>query len=164
MANLKKYFLPITIGVAGIVYLIKSLKKSDSVLSKDGTVDTKKSGSTSGASPSGSSISNTTTLISAYRFPLKKGMNGAFIGLLQQALGGKKNLPKYGIDNDFGSETEAAVQKFLGKKTVDSQADIDKIAALNGLVLSNGQYVPKLIAAPANTGLVLADLSKPLSF
>jgi hypothetical protein len=159
MANLKKYFLPITIGIAGLIYLVKSLKKPESVLNKDGSVDTKKSGTISSTPVKPSAP----LPISAYRYPLKKGNNGAFVGLLQQALGGKKNLPKYGIDNDFGSETETAVFKFLGKKTVDNQADIEKIASLNGLVFSNGQYVPKLISAPSSTGLVLSDLTKPFT-
>lgn len=62
-------------------------------------------------------------------FPLMKGSSGKSVIDLQQALieYDKNILPKYGVDGDFGSETEAAVVKVLGKKTVNSRAEIDKI-------------------------------------
>lgn len=114
MSVIKKYWLPILIGTAGVYYIIRSLKKPESVLQTDGSVVTGTSGKvTSGAAKSG--------------FPLKRGDNNDLVGQLQAAIG-VQNLPKYGIDHDFGSETEAAVIKFLGKSTVDSQADIDAIA------------------------------------
>jgi len=36
-------------------------------------------------------------------------------------------LPKFGVDGYFGTETETALYKVLGKKSVSSQADIEKI-------------------------------------
>jgi hypothetical protein len=65
-------------------------------------------------------------------FPLKKGSRGAKVKELQQAIlkYDPKALPKYGADSDFGSETQFAVSKILGKTSVDSQADIDKIIAM----------------------------------
>ena len=68
-----------------------------------------------------------------YVFPLKKGSKGEVVKQLQNALGGKKNLPKFGADGQFGTETEVAVQKYLGKKTVDNNEEILKIANLNNL-------------------------------
>lgn len=65
-------------------------------------------------------------------FPLKKGSKGEKVKELQRALIAVDPgaLPKYGVDGDFGSETEAAVQKYLGKKSVDSQEDLNKILAV----------------------------------
>lgn len=68
-------------------------------------------------------------------YPLKRGAKGVEVTKLQEALGGKKNLPKFGADGKFGSETEAAVQKILGKKQVDSFEEVLKIANLNNLAL-----------------------------
>ena len=62
-------------------------------------------------------------------FPLKKGSKGARVTQVQSLLLkiDKKLLPKFGADGDFGSETEEAISKILGKKTIDSQADIDRL-------------------------------------
>lgn len=62
-------------------------------------------------------------------FPLKKGSKGARVSQVQSILLkiDKSLLPKFGADGDFGNETEAAVVKVLGKKSVDSQADIDRL-------------------------------------
>ena len=62
-------------------------------------------------------------------FPLKKGSKGAKVLELQKAIMSinPKLLPKFGADGDFGSETELAVSRMLGKKTIDSQADIETI-------------------------------------
>lgn len=62
-------------------------------------------------------------------FPLKRGSKGDKVKELQRALlfFDKNLLPRFGADGDFGSETEAAVLKVLNKRTVDSQAEIDRI-------------------------------------
>ena len=62
-------------------------------------------------------------------FPLKKGSKGAKVIQVQSLLLkiDKKLLPKFGADGDFGSETEGAILKVLGKKIIDSQADIDRL-------------------------------------
>ena len=56
-------------------------------------------------------------------FPLKKGSYGNNVRRLQTAL--KKinpaALPKYGVDGDFGSETEAALKNQTGKTTCTSE-------------------------------------------
>jgi hypothetical protein len=62
-------------------------------------------------------------------FPLKKGSKGAKVLELQNAIMSinPRLLPKFGADGDFGSETELAVSRMLGKNTIDSQADIETI-------------------------------------
>jgi hypothetical protein len=67
--------------------------------------------------------------VTASTFPLKKGSKGAKVLELQNAIMSinPNLLPRYGADGDFGSETELAVSRMLGKKTVDSQADIETI-------------------------------------
>ena len=71
----------------------------------------------------------TQTNTSAGTFPLKKGSKGASVRELQGYLLriDSKSLPKYGIDGDFGSETQAAVKKITGKTSVDNQAELDAI-------------------------------------
>jgi peptidoglycan hydrolase-like protein with peptidoglycan-binding domain len=75
---------------------------------------------------------------------LKKGSKGEKVKELQRALLSidPAALPKYGVDGDFGSETEAAVQKYLGKKSVDSQEDLNKI-----LSIKSTQAAQALVAA-----------------
>jgi hypothetical protein len=141
MNKVKKYWLPITIGVIGVIYILRSMRKTPSVLTGDGQVDTTSGGA--GSIPSGTTQSE---------FPLKKGAKGALVQRLQLALG-KDKLPKFGVDADFGTETQNALKAATGKTQVDSLAEIDAIAAKRGLVWSNGQYVPKLLAAPKNDPL-----------
>jgi hypothetical protein len=138
MDKAKKYWLPIALGLVGIFYIIRSLKKTKSVMDDSGNVDT-----TSG----GGSTSGGTTPVSD--FPLKKGSKGALVQRLQLAIGTDK-LPKFGADGDFGTETQNALKSVTGKTQVDSLAEIDAIAAKRGLVWSKTQYVPKLLAAPKN--------------
>lgn len=80
-------------------------------------------------------------------FPLKRGSGGSKVKELQDAIliFDKNILPKYGADKDFGTETEDAVKAILGKKTVDSQDDIDKIITLASKNKSD------MAAATANT-------------
>jgi peptidoglycan hydrolase-like protein with peptidoglycan-binding domain len=90
---------------------------------------------------------------------LKKGSKGAKVRRLQGLLLkiDPKSLPKYGIDGDFGSETEAAVLKVLGKTVVtdSDMAELEKRAL-------RAQF--PYVAAPASTSqpkpLFLADLGK----
>jgi hypothetical protein len=112
MGKGKKYLLPIALGIVGIYYIIRSLKKTDSVMDSQGNVDTSGGGVTS--------VPDST-------FPLKKGSKGALVKKLQLALGVDK-LPKFGADGDFGTETLNALKAVTGKTQVDSQYEIDKIA------------------------------------
>lgn len=69
-------------------------------------------------------------------FPLKRGSRGAKVKELQQAIvddGQATVVSLLGLvptDGQFGAGTEKAVNALLGKKTIDSQADIDKIKGL----------------------------------
>jgi len=88
-----------------------------------------------GKSSSATAVSTAPTLptqITAQDFPIKKGSKGDKVKEIQQILVGidANALPKYGIDGDFGSETETALFKYLNKKSVDKQ---DDILTLNGL-------------------------------
>lgn len=138
MVKGKKYWLPIALGIVGIYYIIRSLKKTPSVMDSEGNIDTSSGG--------GTSSGGTTT---ASDFPLKKGSKGSLVQRLQLAIG-TSNLPKFGADGDFGTETQTALKAITGKTQVDSLAEIDAIAAKRGLVWSKTQYVPKLLAAPKN--------------
>lgn len=153
MNKVKKYWLPITIGVIGVIYIIRSMRKTTSVID-GGVLDTSGGGGTT------SGGGGTTQA----EFPLKKGSKGALVQRLQLALG-KDKLPKFGVDGDFGSETLNAVKNATGKTQIDSLAEIDAIAAKRGFVWSNGQYLPKNIAAPNVSGNVpLYDPNKPFGF
>jgi hypothetical protein len=88
-----------------------------------------------GKSAIGAPVSNTPTLptqITSQDFPIKKGSKADKVKEIQQILVGidANALPKYGVDGDFGSETEAALFKYLNKRSVDNQ---DDIITLNGL-------------------------------
>lgn len=68
--------------------------------------------------------------IPPYNFPLQKGSKGAYVTLLQKYILDIDStlLPKFGADGNFGSETEAAVQKLIGKKSINGIGDL---AAMN---------------------------------
>lgn len=84
-------------------------------------------------------------------FPLKKGSKGSLVRSVQTWLLkiDRTSLPKYGADGSFGSETESALQKILGKKTIDSQADID---SLN--VIFNKKTFPMMTAPAPSTNVL----------
>lgn len=65
--------------------------------------------------------------IPSYQFPIKRGNKNAYVAAIQNYILEIDStlLPKFGADGSFGNETEAAVQKLLGKKTIDSQADLE---------------------------------------
>jgi hypothetical protein len=153
MNKVKKYWLPITIGVVGVIYILRSMRKTPSVLTGDGQVDTTSGGA--GSTPSGTTQAE---------FPIKKRSKGTLVYRLQLALG-KDKLPKFGADGDFGTETQNALKAATGKTQVDSLAEIDAIAAKRGLVWSGGQYLPKLLAAPSgSTNVPMFDTKKILGF
>ena len=91
--------------------------------------------------------------IAKNNFPLKKGSKGASVSQVQSLLLkiDKNLLPKFGADGDFGSETEGAIVKVLGKKTIDGQADIDRLN-----VIYNKKTFPYVTRNEnANTGFPL---------
>lgn len=88
-------------------------------------------------------------------YPLQKGSSGRLVSSVQQWILkiDQTLLPKFGADGKFGSETEAALQKLIGKKTIDSNADIDK------LILKYNQKKFPMVAAPS--GATTAPVFKP---
>jgi hypothetical protein len=77
------------------------------------------------------SFTKTSSDISGFSFPIKKGQSGSNVKKLQLLLlqYDKNILPKYGADSDFGTETESALIKILGKGVVSSNDDIEMIKA-----------------------------------
>ena len=143
MINLKKISPIIIFGVPILIggyFIYKSLKKSN-----------KDIGGNSNGNQGNSEVEKNTkggvTPAVTKLFPLKKGSKGSKVGELQEAIliFNKNILPKYGADKDFGTETEDAVKDILGKNTVDSQDDIDKIITLASKNKSD------MAAATANT-------------
>lgn len=141
MAFNKKYIIPLALAIVGGYYIIRSLRKTNSVLDTNGNVDT------GGGSTTTTPITTTTS-----DFPLKKGSKGSLVQRLQLALG-KDKLPKFGFDGDFGTETLNALKKATGKSEINSIKEIDAIAAKRGLVWSKSQYVPKNLSAPTSDPL-----------
>ncbi len=85
------------------------------------------------ATPLKNSGNTNTTPAPASDFPLHIGSKGATVMQLQQALVkklGSSALPQYGVDGDFGSETQAALMRVTGKGAVDNQQELTNI--LNG--------------------------------
>ncbi len=77
-------------------------------------------------------------------YPLKRGSTGRLVSSVQQWILkiDPTLLPKYGADGKFGAETETALQNLIGKKTIDSNSDIDK------LILKYNQKKFPLVATP----------------
>lgn len=72
-------------------------------------------------------------------FPIMKGSKGPKVREIQTLLVGidPNALPKYGIDGDFGSETEAALFKYLKKKSVDNQDDLTNLTGIKDAAQAN---------------------------
>ncbi len=136
MANKKKlwiYAIPLVIGIIAIFKITKGQSKSSFMGGDESSPSTGQGSSSSGKAT----------------FPLSKGSKGAKVTELQQAIG-VENLPKYGADGDFGSETEAALLSVLGKKTVDSQSDIDKIVTIRSNAAATAEKKAQTQAADSS--------------
>jgi hypothetical protein len=98
---------------------------------------------------------STTSSLSSSIYPLKKGSKGKSVVNLQNLILkiDKNLLPKFGADGDFGSETEAAVQKLLNKKSVDNQKDFD---AIN--LIYNQKTFPYITPKPTTSPLPFSPL------
>lgn len=126
----KKILIPAILALGGVAFIAVNIlkKRKEKKATAPGSVD-KSSGSNPNVQATNPPPFTPSGGIVAAGFPLRRGSKGPKVVELQQAIG-KALLPKYGFDGDFGGETEAAVLKLLNKATVDSQADIDKIKAL----------------------------------
>ena len=91
--------------------------------------DTKNEGTTSTTTTPTTSTTTTQETYTDFKFPIRLTQKGDSVRKLQDLLLKVDStlLPKYGVDGYFGTETESALYKVLGKKSVVSQADIDKI-------------------------------------
>lgn len=92
-------------------------------------------GSTKKVGDTDDGLENGKPIVSNY-FPLKKGSKGEKVRELQNILIGinANALPKYGVDGDFGAETESALFQYLNKKSIDNEEDL---ATLNALKTSS---------------------------
>lgn len=145
MAKNTNYIIGGLLAAAGIYFIAKYFKdkKAAEVVAPEPVLPTRP---------------QPTTAPSRVGFPLKRGSKGSKVTELQQII--KKLdatlLPKFGVDGDFGSETEAAVEKLLGKKTIDSQADINK---LNNML--NQKLFPIIFPKNQPSGQIQFGIPKP---
>lgn len=127
--------LPIAVGLVLIIrQLTKKPKETPAPTPSDEPIFT------GGGTPSPSSNDS---------FPLKKGSKGYNVTRLQTALK-KLNasaLPRYGVDGDFGSETESALKAQTGKTTCTS-AELVNLELLASR--ATGTWYPPM-ANPDNT-------------
>lgn len=92
-------------------------------------------------------------------FPLKKGSKNSVVGTVQALL--NTDGEHLTVDNNFGSKTESALLKVFGKKTIDNQADLDKLRAklaTANQASANLDWGWQMIAAatnPSNTQLMV---------
>lgn len=78
-------------------------------------------------------------------FPLKKGSKNECVRELQQAMMNRYGitiLPKYGADGDWGSETDGAVQAFLGRVQINNLDEYYNIISnlTNSVLPSGGMF------------------------
>lgn len=147
--------LPLLVG-GFIVY--KQLRKPKDTTPPPAPNDSKGSGGSGSGSGSGTPAPKPKT-----DFPMGVGSRGAKVKELQQAIIDNasadvvKLLGKSGADGQFGTGTEKAVKKLLGKTTVANQAEIDKIKGLKAaanVTATRKQFAQNLVNAfkrdPAN--------------
>jgi len=102
--------LPIVVGVILIIRQFTK-PKAPKIPENTGVIEPIITGGGGSGSGGGSSRND--------KFPLKKGSYGNNVRRLQTALlkNNPSALPKYGVDGDFGNETEAALMMQTGKTT-----------------------------------------------
>ncbi len=118
----KKYVLgaSIALGVVGIWLILKGNKKTPSYNPSPNYNPNPSPNPNPNPNPTPTRNDN---------FPLKRGSYGARVKELQLVLlkYDANILPQYGVDGDFGAETENALLKISGKKTVDTQSELDAL-------------------------------------
>jgi hypothetical protein len=142
-----------------VVKGIKAKKKPQDAKKDDGkkdantsstTIDETTTTTTETTETKTPSISKTQDTFINFTFPIRRTQSGDNVKKLQELLltFDSKLLPKKGADSFFGSETETALVKVLGKKSVSSQADIDAIK----------QKIVQKMAGILSTNMALAPL------
>jgi len=121
------------VGTA-IYFVIRGLKAKGTPQEGNnvGGGDTQNAGTRSTTTTTTMPSTSTTTTQETYtefKFPIRLTQKGDNVRKLQNLLliVDSNLLPKHGADGYFGTETESALYKVLGKKSVVSQADIEKI-------------------------------------
>lgn len=140
MTKRSKNIIALAIGLTGVYFIIRYFSKKPEIVAPQ--IPNQKGGTT--AAPAARPVS---------ALPLKKGSKGQAVEAMQRLMLSIDStlLPKFGADGDFGSETEAALKKLIGKGSIDSKADID---ALNALYNKKYQFV---LNKPAGAGVPLYD-------
>jgi hypothetical protein len=120
------------VGTA-IYFVIKGLKAKGTPQADNnvGGGDTQNAGTTTTTTTTTTPSTTTTTqeTYTEFKFPIRLTQKNDSVRKLQDLLLKVDStlLPKFGVDGYFGTETESALYKVLGKKSVSSQADIEKI-------------------------------------
>jgi hypothetical protein len=141
------------VGTA-IYFVVKGLKSKPKPQEGNnvGGGDIKDAGTTSTTSTTTTPSTSTTSTQETYtdfKFPIRLTQKNDSVRKLQELLlkVDSKLLPKFGADSYFGTETQSALYKVIGKKSVVSQADIDAIkqkimVKMAGLVTTNMALAP----------------------
>ena len=121
------------VGTA-IYFVIKGLKSKGTLQGGNnvGGGDTQNAGTTTTTTTTNTPSTTTTTTQETYtdfKFPIRLTQKNDSVRKLQDLLlkVDSNLLPKFGADGYFGTETQSALYKVLGKKSVSSQADIEII-------------------------------------
>ena len=118
------------VGTA-IYFVIKGLRTKKTPQVGDKSKDAGTTSTTTNTETNIPTTSTTTTqeTYTEFKFPIRLTQKNDSVRKLQELLlkVDSKLLPKFGADSYFGTETESALYKVLGKKSVVSQADIEKI-------------------------------------
>lgn len=120
------------VGTA-IYFVIRGLKAKGTPQEGNnvGGTDVKDAGATSTTTTTTTPTTSTTTqeTYTEFKFPIRLTQKGENVRKLQNLLlkVDSNLLPKHGADGYFGTETESALYRVLGKKSVVSQSDIEKI-------------------------------------
>jgi len=120
------------------------LKDKDKDKDKE-TIDTTKPTTTT-TTPTISGVDNS-KFFSGFTFPIRRTQKSENVKKLQELLLliDPKSIPD-GATGYFGSQTESALVKYLGKKSVTSQADIDVLRKL-GLGALGGSFATNVALA-----------------
>jgi len=120
------------VGTA-IYFVVKGLKAKPKPQDGDIANGGDTSSTTTTTTPTTTTTTPTTTstqeTYTEFTFPIRRSQNNESVRKLQELLlkVDSKLLPSKGADSFFGTETETALFKVLGKNSVSSQADIEVI-------------------------------------
>lgn len=140
-----KSLIAIGVGLVGVYFVLKYFRgKKNQPIAEQTSSPRVSSGSSRGATTQPTRNNNSIN----QTYPIKRGSKGSGVRALQELILriDPKLLPKFGADGDFGSETEAAVNRLLGKKSVDNANDYGRL-----LSMFNNKRFPLVTPKPQNT-------------